>query len=346
MGDTAGRHTSHTLSASSNTRWWCRGGGAGVHVYVLDTGINPTHIEFDGRMGVGYDTIGQDDSPHDCHGHGTHCAGVALGATYGVAPHAFVHALRILDCQGKGSSVNVVTALDWVARHAVRPAVVSMSIGGGYSQALNAAVESLFDLGVVIVAAAGNENDAACGHSPASSVKAFTVGASDRNDRRAVFSNYGECVNIMAPGVEITVRAMMVTCNGSPGRGSRRMREVGSGSGSSGGQAVILFGVAVRAERMAFNRHIVDGPVRHEHGHSNGRGGDGALSGDSSRREPARRMGRAPGRECGREAVRPPGLAQQAASGAEFRRRLRRERGARAAPRLPGVCVDSVRRVQ
>lgn len=180
-----------------------QGNGSGVHVYILDTGINSNHTEFTGRIGNGYDFVDNDDDPEDCHGHGTHCAGTALGSTYGVARAATLHGVRVLNCGGGGSYSGIINALNWVAENHVSPAVASMSLGGGFSQALNDAVGILHDAGVVVAVAAGNSNTDACRVSPASAPKAFTVASSTSTDYRSSFSNYGPCTNLFAPGSSI-----------------------------------------------------------------------------------------------------------------------------------------------
>ncbi|KAK3270270.1 hypothetical protein CYMTET_21319 [Cymbomonas tetramitiformis] len=179
------------------------GTGAGVHVYIIDTGINADHVEFAGRVGNGKNYIDNNDDASDCNGHGTHCAGTALGATYGVAKSATLHGVKVLSCTGSGSTSGVISGVNWVTENRINPAVASISLGGGFSQASNDAINSLYDSGVVVTAAAGNENDDACTHSPASAEKSFTVASSTRADTRSSFSSYGACTNIFAPGSNI-----------------------------------------------------------------------------------------------------------------------------------------------
>jgi subtilisin family serine protease len=182
------------------------GDGQGVRVYVVDTGIRSSHEEFAGRMATGRSTVDGDASTNDCHGHGTHVASSAAGASFGVASQATVIAVRVLDCSGAGYTSWVVGGLDWVAQD-VRanggPAVVNMSLGGGVDTAIDSAVNELVDLGVVVVVAAGNEWSDACGGSPSRVARAITVGASDASDTKAWFSNMGTCVDLFAPGVSI-----------------------------------------------------------------------------------------------------------------------------------------------
>ncbi|PRY61079.1 S8 family serine peptidase [Glycomyces artemisiae] len=180
------------------------GDGTGVHAYIVDTGINASHSEFTGRVGAGYDFIQNDSTPQDGNGHGTHVAGTVGGTTYGVAKNVTLHAVRVLDNSGSGTTAGVVNGINWVAANAVEPAVANMSLGGGYSASLNNAVEAAVDAGVTFAVAAGNEDQDACNVSPASAPSAITVAASDDTDTRAYFSNFGSCVDVFAPGVDIT----------------------------------------------------------------------------------------------------------------------------------------------
>ncbi|QDZ20856.1 subtilisin-like peptidase [Chloropicon primus] len=181
--------------------------GAGVHVYVVDTGVRGTHQEFTGRHGEGADFVDNDNDASDCNGHGTHCAGTVLGTTYGVAKGATIHGVRVLTCEGWGYTSDICAGLDWVKNHALasmgghgEPAVVSMSLGGGASTALDNCVDDLVQSGIHVVVAAGNANADACNSSPARLEGAVTVGATTSSDSRASYSNYGNCVDIFAPG--------------------------------------------------------------------------------------------------------------------------------------------------
>ncbi|SDL35700.1 Serine protease, subtilisin family [Glycomyces sambucus] len=180
------------------------GNGAGVHAYIVDTGINAGHTEFTGRVGAGYDFIQNDATPQDGNGHGTHVAGTVGGTTYGVAKNVTLHGVRVLDNAGSGTTAGVVNGINWVRTNAIQPAVANMSLGGGYSASLNNAVEAAVDAGVTFAVAAGNEDQDACNVSPASAPSAITVAASDNTDTRAYFSNFGSCVDVFAPGVGIT----------------------------------------------------------------------------------------------------------------------------------------------
>ncbi|WP_246080163.1 S8 family peptidase [Modestobacter altitudinis] len=184
--------------------------GTGVTAYVIDTGIAFRHSDFGGRAVSGYDAV-DGGAADDCNGHGTHVSGTIGGATYGVAKGVRLVGVRVLDCAGSGSNAGVIAGIDWVtANHAAgAPAVANMSLGGGASTALDQAVQRSIADGVTYAVAAGNGNAAgvpqdACTASPARVAGALTVGATDRNDAPASFSNYGPCVDLFAPGVGIT----------------------------------------------------------------------------------------------------------------------------------------------
>jgi hypothetical protein len=182
------------------------GSGAGVTVYIVDTGIAAGHAEFDGRVGAGFSSVVGDPGTADCNGHGTHVAGVVGGSTYGVAKSATLVPVRVLDCGGAGTVSTVLAGLDWILdRQATSPgpAVANMSLGGTQSSAVDLEVERLVLAGVTTVVAAGNDNTDACNTSPARVPAALTVGASDETDARASFSNYGNCVDLFAPGSNI-----------------------------------------------------------------------------------------------------------------------------------------------
>lgn len=177
--------------------------GAGVTVYVIDTGIRTTHQDFGGRAVPGYTAINDGNGSNDCNGHGTHVAGTVGGATWGVAKGATLVAVRVLGCNGSGSDSGVISGIDWVAQDADGPAVINMSLGGGASNATDAAVRRAHDAGVTVVVAAGNENQNACNVSPSRAPEAITVASSTSSDSRSSFSNWGSCVDIFAPGSNI-----------------------------------------------------------------------------------------------------------------------------------------------
>ncbi|EKF75389.1 peptidase S8 and S53, subtilisin, kexin, sedolisin [Alcanivorax hongdengensis A-11-3] len=190
--------------------------GAGVTIYVVDTGIRATHTEFTGRVVTGRNFVssggnflfggGSVDPTNisDCNGHGTHVAGTAAGSTWGVAKQASIAPVRVLDCNGSGSNSTVIAGLDWLAANHHNPAVANMSLGGGNSTALDDAVRNVVASGVTMVVAAGNDNVDACNGSPNRVAEALTVGATTRDDQRSSFSNYGACVDLFAPGSDIT----------------------------------------------------------------------------------------------------------------------------------------------
>ena len=178
--------------------------GASVHAYIIDTGINFTHADFGGTAVSGTDKVDNDNDATDCQGHGTHVSGTVGGAQYGVAKSVKLVGVRVLDCAGSGTTAGVIAGVDWVTANAVKPAVANMSLGGGASTTLDNAVAASIASGVTYAVASGNSNANACGYSPARVATAITVNASDRNDARASFSNFGTCTDIFAPGVGIT----------------------------------------------------------------------------------------------------------------------------------------------
>jgi subtilisin family serine protease len=181
--------------------------GAGVRAYIVDTGMRLTHTQFTGRVTSGFDAI-DGGSADDCNGHGTHVGGTVGGTTVGVAKGVNLVAVRVLDCAGSGTNAGVIAGVDWVAANHVKPAVANMSLGGGASTALDAAVNNAINAGVTFVVAAGNGNQGgkaqpACNYSPARVPNAITVSATDNTDRKASYANYGTCVDIFAPGNSI-----------------------------------------------------------------------------------------------------------------------------------------------
>ncbi|HET8641995.1 MAG TPA: S8 family serine peptidase, partial [Pseudonocardiaceae bacterium] len=158
--------------------------------------------DFGGRATSGFDAI-DGGTADDCHGHGTHVAGTTGGTAYGVAKGVQLVAVRVLNCSGSGTIAQVVAGVDWVTANAVKPAVANMSLGGGVQTALDSAVANSIASGVTYAIAAGNSNADACNFSPARVGTAITLGATDINDNRASFSNWGTCLDLFAPGVSI-----------------------------------------------------------------------------------------------------------------------------------------------
>jgi serine protease len=175
-----------------------------VHVYVIDTGIRATHAEFTGRMANGFSAVTDGNGTADCNGHGTHVAGTIGGTRYGVAKGVTLHAVRVLGCDGSGTTSGVIAGVDWVTANRVRPAVANMSLGGGASTALDDAVRRSVAAGVTYAIAAGNSSTDACASSPARVTQALTAGSSTSADARSSFSNFGTCVDLFAPGSSIT----------------------------------------------------------------------------------------------------------------------------------------------
>ena len=178
--------------------------GDGVTAFVIDTGIRITHQEFGtpSRATWGINTV--DTNNTDCDGHGTHVAATIGGATYGVAKNVNLVAVKVLDCTGSGAWSGVIAGIDWVTAQKIPNSVANMSLGGGYSATINNAVSNSIATGVVYAVAAGNNGLNACNYSPASTANALTVGATELSDARASYSNVGSCLDIFAPGTDIT----------------------------------------------------------------------------------------------------------------------------------------------
>jgi cerevisin len=191
-------------------------GGEGVDVYVIDTGTNIAHVDFEGRAKWGK-TIPNGDDDIDGNGHGTHCSGTIAGKQYGVAKKAHVYAVKVLRSNGSGTMSDVVKGVEFAAESHIEQAKASkagkrkgfkgsaanMSLGGGKTEALDRVVNAAVDAGIHFAVAAGNDNADACNYSPAAAAKAITVGASQMDDGRAYFSNYGKCTDIFGPGLNI-----------------------------------------------------------------------------------------------------------------------------------------------
>jgi subtilisin family serine protease len=182
--------------------------GAGVTAYDLDTGINPENPEYENRASIGKDFVG--GNGRDCNGHGSHTAGTISSRTYGVAKQVKIVGLKVLgnDCSGNGPDSAAVDAMEWVTANAVKPAVANMSLGMDQVGVGDDALKKSVAAGIVYSVAAGNSSTDACSVSPARVPEAITVGATDNQDNRASFSNYGTCVDIFGPGVNVTSLGM------------------------------------------------------------------------------------------------------------------------------------------
>jgi aqualysin 1 len=189
--------------------------GKGVNAYVLDSGVNSRHQGLYPRAlfipnGASGDFVGDGHgSAEDCNGHGTHVAGTLGSTTYGVAKEVTLYAGRVVDCAGFGSASMALDAMEWIAHNGKRPAVVNMSLGYGDRQSVRDAATSLVSYGYFVAAGAGNGNYAqvpqnACLESPGGAPAVMTVGSTTSSDHESYFSNYGRCVDILAPGSSIT----------------------------------------------------------------------------------------------------------------------------------------------
>lgn len=178
---------------------------AHVDIYIVGTGIQTNHPALIKAL-RGFDVFG--GNSEDCHGHGTHMAGIASSPDWGVAKDAYLWSVRVLNCNGSGTYSGIIAGTDWIRSHAASwptyPAIASYSLGGGYSAALNAAIDALSNSGVFVAVASGGSNADACNFSPSSATTPFTANVSDASDRRASFSNYGPCTDGYAPGVNVT----------------------------------------------------------------------------------------------------------------------------------------------
>jgi len=198
--------------------------GRNVTVYIIDTGVNVNHVDFEGRAVWGA-TIPDNDEDVDGNGHGTHVAGTVAGKKYGVAKKANIVAIKVLRSNGSGSMSDVIKGIEFAVEHhnqrvaeakkfndeagdddekIIVKSAANMSLGGGRSRALDRVVDAAVKAGIQFAVAAGNDGMDACNYSPAASVNAITVGATTMEDRMAWFSNHGKCVDVFAPGHYIT----------------------------------------------------------------------------------------------------------------------------------------------
>ncbi|WP_202918843.1 S8 family peptidase [Saccharothrix deserti] len=179
-----------------------------VRAYIFGTGIRYSHQEFNGAAVPGLDTVGGVNPPgNDCNGHGTHMAGTVGGQTTGVAKDVTLVSVRVLNYQGSGTYAQIIAGIDWATSDAAasgKKAVALMTPGGGLHQAFNDAITASINANVHYSVVSGGSNSNACNYSPGSTPLATTVGATDVNDAKASFSNYGPCIDVWAPGVNIT----------------------------------------------------------------------------------------------------------------------------------------------
>ncbi|KAH7251060.1 peptidase S8/S53 domain-containing protein [Fusarium tricinctum] len=192
--------------AGGKTYTYDESAGEGTCAYIIDTGIDVEHPDFDGRATFLKNFAGGSDG--DGQGHGTHVAGTIGSTTYGVAKKTSLFAVKVLGDDGSGTNSAVIAGMDFVAGHANKKdcpkgTVVNMSLGGEFSSAVNKAAASIVDAGLFLAVAAGNEAVDASGSSPASEASACTVGATTRNDTLAYYSNFGDVVDVLAPGTDI-----------------------------------------------------------------------------------------------------------------------------------------------
>jgi len=197
------------LAYDNTYRWLSTGWG--VRAYVIDTGIRASHPDISGRVLTGYDFVDNDTNADDCNGHGTSLAGIIGGKVHGVAKDVRFVPVRVLNCSGSGTYSTVIAGIDWVTRNHVKPATAILALGGGANTALDDAVKRSLAAGVLYSVPAGASASNACNYSPARVPGALTVGASDRNDYVASFTNTGSCLDLFAPGVAITT----ISYNGS-----------------------------------------------------------------------------------------------------------------------------------
>merc|ERR550532_388811 len=239
--------------------------GSSATVFVLDTGVRTTHNDFGGRAAPGADVSsgrlvecsGSTSCAADRQGHGTHCAGSAGGTTYGVATSAQVRSVKVLSDSGSGQWSWSYSALDWIATGSVRPAIASMSLGGGgVISAMGDAVNAAVSAGVTVVVAAGNDNSDACGFSPAYVPNAITVGSTDSTDSRSSFSNYGSCVDIWAPGSNV------VSASSSSDSGTRTLSGTSMACPHVSGAAALILGADNSKNPSKVISDLLDDAVR------------------------------------------------------------------------------------
>jgi subtilisin family serine protease len=180
--------------------------GDGVRIYIVDTGVDANHPDLSGRVLDGFDAFNQNLDQSDCQGHGTHVAGIVAGTKYGVAKKSLIVPVRVLNCSGQGNTSTLTAGIDWILKNhsADYAGIINMSLGGPKDDAVNAAVSQLVDAGMVVITAAGNSNVDACTFSPASARGVVAVGSINYEGFKSPFSNWGDCVDIFAPGSKIS----------------------------------------------------------------------------------------------------------------------------------------------
>lgn len=177
-----------------------------IDMYIVDTGVDITHPEFSENSPQWGGNFANDNINTDCNGHGTHVASLAVGKDYGSGKRANLIAVKVLGCDGSGYYSDIIKAVEWITSKASgsgKISIVNMSLGGPSSNALDTAISNSFNSGVYYVVAAGNSNANACNYSPARVSFAITVAASTNFDHKASFSNFGSCVDVYAPGVNL-----------------------------------------------------------------------------------------------------------------------------------------------
>ena len=175
--------------------------GAGVHAYIIDTGIDASHPNFGGRASFDFNAI--DSNNTDCNSHGTHVAGTIGSASYGVAKGVRLHGVKMLNCSGSGTTSAAVNAVNWVRLNAQRPAVANTSWNWTPSSTLQTALVNMINSGVFLATSGGNTGSNSCDRLPRSILAAVAVASSTSTDARSSFSSTGSCIDIYAPGSSI-----------------------------------------------------------------------------------------------------------------------------------------------